>query len=33
MTNLKCIWDLPEYDKELENGPMRPDGKIINKAK
>ena len=28
------LWDIPEYsgyDNELENGPLRPDGKIINK--
>ena len=30
----EVYWDSPEYagyDRELENGPLRPDGKIINK--
>ncbi len=30
---LQLYWDIPEYsgyDTELENGPLRPDGKIIN---
>ena len=32
---LEVYWDIPEYsgyDKELENGPLRPDGKIVNKT-
>ena len=34
---MTVLWDIPEYsgyDTELENGPLRPDGKIIdNKSK
>ena len=34
---LEVYWDIPEYsgydkDNELEKGPLRPDGKIINKT-
>ena len=32
---LDVYWDIPEYsgyDNDLENGPLRPDGKIINKS-
>ena len=35
--DIEVLWDIPEYsgyDTELENGPLRPDGKIIdNKSK
>ena len=35
---IEVYWDIPEYsgygdDLELEHGPLRPDGKVINKAK
>ena len=33
---IELYWDVPEYsgyDEHLENGPLRPDGKIINKTK
>ena len=32
--DIEVLWDIPEYsgyDNELENGPLRPDGKIIDK--
>ena len=33
--DIEVFWDIPEYsgyDKVLEKGPLRPDGKIINKS-
>ena len=32
--DIEVLWDIPEYsgyDNELENGPLRPDGKMIDK--
>ena len=34
--DIEVLWDIPEYsgyDNELENGPLRPDGKITNKLR
>ena len=28
----EVYWDIPEYDRELKNGPLQPNGKIINKT-
>ena len=33
--DIEVLWDIPEYsgyDQDLDNGPLRPDGKIINKT-
>ena len=32
---IEVYWDIPEYsgyEESLENGPLRPDGKIINRT-